>query len=207
MIRLLVTSGRGPAECRIALAKALDVMRCEADAASVSLDVALGPDTDGHGAGSAVAIVQGADAEAFAGRWIGSIQWVAASPVRPHHKRKNWFIGVIALPGAAETARTLDVRDVVFETTRAGGPGGQHQNTTESAVRAVHRPTGFSVVAREERSQHRNKAIALERLAALLKLAQSLAELTDRHAIQEKHDRVERGRPVRRFKGERFVAV
>jgi peptide chain release factor len=74
-------------------------------------------------------------------------------------------------------------------------------------VRAVHRPTGISVVAREERSQHRNKAVALERLEALLKLAQSLAELTDRHAIQENHDRVERGRPVRRFKGERFVAV
>ncbi|MDO9383663.1 MAG: hypothetical protein Q7T86_12440 [Hyphomicrobiaceae bacterium] len=57
------------------------------------------------------------------------------------------------------------------------------------------------MVAREERSQHRNKAIVLERLAALLKLAQSLAELTKRHTIQENHDRVERGRPIRRFKG------
>lgn len=207
MIRLLLTSGRGPAECRIALSKTLDVMRRESDATGLSLDIAEGPDPDGHGPASAVAILQGAGAEAFARRWTGSIQWVAASPVRPHHKRKNWFIGVIALPGVQETARALDVHDVAFETTRAGGPGGQHQNTTESAVRAVHRPTGFSVVAREERSQHRNKAIALERLAALLKLAQSLAELTDRHAIQEYHDRVERGRPVRRFKGERFVAV
>ena len=207
MIRLLLTSGRGPAECRIALSKTLDVMRRESDATGLSLDIAEGPDPDGHGPASAVAILQGAGAEAFARRWTGSIQWVAASPVRPHHKRKNWFIGVIALPGVQETARALDMHDVAFETTRAGGPGGQHQNTTESAVRAVHRPTGFSVVAREERSQHRNKAIALERLAALLKLAQSLAELTDRHAIQEYHDRVERGRPVRRFKGERFVAV
>jgi peptide chain release factor len=207
MIRLLLSSGRGPAECRIALARALDVMRREADAAGLALDVAAGPNPDGHGPASAVAILQGAGAETFARHWIGSVVWVAASPVRPHHKRKNWFIGVIALPDPQETARELDVRDVAFETTRAGGPGGQHQNTTESAVRAVHRPTGFSVVAREERSQHRNKAIALERLAALLKLAQSLAELTDRHAIQENHDRVERGRPVRRFKGERFVGA
>lgn len=207
MIRLLLTSGRGPAECRMALAKVLDVMRGEAEAAGLGLDIAEGLDPDGHGPGSAVAIVRGTGEEAFAARWMGSVQWIATSPVRPHHKRKNWFVGVIALPGVPEAARPLDQRDVEFETTRAGGPGGQHQNTTESAVRAMHRPTGFSVVAREERSQHRNKAIAMERLAALLKLAQSLAELTDKHAIQERHDRVERGRPVRKFKGERFLAV
>ena len=51
-----------------------------------------------------------------------------------------------------------------METFRAGGPGGQHQNTTESGVRLVHLPTGVRAVAREERSQHRNRALALERL-------------------------------------------
>ncbi len=50
------------------------------------------------------------------------------------------------------------------ETFRSGGPGGQHQNTTDSAVRLVHLPTGIRVVARDERSQHRNRQIALERL-------------------------------------------
>ena len=50
------------------------------------------------------------------------------------------------------------------ETFMAGGKGGQHQNKTESGVRLVHLPTGIAVTAREERSQHRNKQRALERL-------------------------------------------
>ena len=50
------------------------------------------------------------------------------------------------------------------ETFMAGGKGGQHQNRTESGVRLVHLPTGVLVISREERSQHRNKSIALERL-------------------------------------------
>ena len=57
------------------------------------------------------------------------------------------------------------------ETFAAGGPGGQHQNRTESGVRLTHLPTGIRVVAREERSQHRNRARALERLRERLEEA------------------------------------
>ncbi len=55
-----------------------------------------------------------------------------------------------------------------IETFRAGGPGGQHQNKTESAVRLTHLPTGITVIARESRSQHRNRQVALTRLRAAL---------------------------------------
>jgi peptide chain release factor len=209
MIRLLFTSGRGPAECRIALANALTVLEREAEAAGVSLDLATSRDPDGHGPASAIARIDGgAGAAALAGAWTGSILWVARSPVRPHHKRKNWFVGVLRLadePAGAETAPEIDPRDVHFEALRAGGPGGQHQNKTESAIRAVHIPTGRAVVAREERSQHRNKALALKRLAAQLALAKELAAIADSQAIQLAHDRLERGRPVRTFEGEGFT--
>ena len=50
------------------------------------------------------------------------------------------------------------------ETFMSGGKGGQHQNRTESGVRLVHIPTGVVVTSREERSQYRNKSIALQRL-------------------------------------------
>lgn len=56
--------------------------------------------------------------------------------------------------------------DIEFFT--GGGPGGQHRNKTESAVRIRHRPSGIVVVASERRSQHQNRAAALERLAAKL---------------------------------------
>ncbi len=59
--------------------------------------------------------------------------------------------------------------ECAVETFRAGGPGGQHQNKTESAVRLTHRPTGIVVTARESRSQHRNRARALDRLRTALR--------------------------------------
>lgn len=56
------------------------------------------------------------------------------------------------------------LRQCEVETFRSSGPGGQHVNKTESAVRLRHLPTGVVVTSREERSQHRNKAICLEKL-------------------------------------------
>jgi ribosome-associated protein len=67
-----------------------------------------------------------------------------------------------AMPLPAQLKKLLQDCDV--ETFRGPGPGGQHRNKTESAVRMTHRPTGIVRIARDDRSQLRNRRIALERI-------------------------------------------
>ena len=64
-----------------------------------------------------------------------------------------------------ELAFSVTKKDLVRQTFRCGGKGGQHQNKTESGVRFIHKPSGARGESREERSQHRNEKIAFNRLA------------------------------------------
>jgi ribosome-associated protein len=65
--------------------------------------------------------------------------------------------------------RALLEREVLVDVFRASGPGGQHVNKTESALRLTHPPSGVVVIARDSPSQHRNREIAFERLVERLK--------------------------------------
>jgi ribosome-associated protein len=68
------------------------------------------------------------------------------------------------------TDRTILEREVVVEPFRSGGPGGQHRNVTDSAVRLRHVPSSIQVTAADSRSQHRNRETAFARLITRLKL-------------------------------------
>ncbi|MFA6157929.1 peptide chain release factor H [Mesorhizobium sp.] len=199
-IDMLVTSAGGPVECRIAVMTLVEIVEREAGRLGCTLEVAYGHRPDRHGARSALLSLEGRHAEALAQEYCGTVKFIFKSPVRAEHKRRNWFVGVRTVDLTEVAATSIAASDVRFETLRAGGPGGQHQNTTDSAVRAEHLPTGIVVTARNERSQHRNKAIAMRRLEAMLRV------LADREAEQSKaaifiaNKALERGNEVKVFR-------
>lgn len=200
---LQITSGRGPAECQWVVARLVPVLVAEAEAAGMQAELLEAVDGDEAGTlRSALLSLAGDGAEALAAAWLGSVKWSGPSPFRPHHKRQNWFVGVERF--AVPEQPVWSERDLEWSTMRASGPGGQHVNKTESAVRVLHRPTGISVVAREERSQQRNKQLALARLAAQLAEREEQAAASADKARWTQHNSLERGNPIRSYTGADF---
>lgn len=201
-IFLHITAGDGPKECQWVVVKLALAFCKEARAAELGAEI-LWEGESLTVSPSLLLKVKGEEAKAFSRTRIGTTKWIGQSPYRKNHKRKNWFVGVSKAPDIATIAK-YDERDIRYQTLKASGPGGQHVNKTESAVRATHIPTGLTVTAQEERSQFANKRLTRIKIAMLLEAQKEIEESNRQDQMWSNHKNLERGNEVCVYEGVKF---
>jgi peptide chain release factor 2 len=156
---------------------------------SIEIDEA----TEGKEAGllSATFIVRGRFAFGLLSAERGVHRLVRISPFDSQSRRQTSFASLDVIPFLEDLSDEVEIdeKDLRIDTYRSSGAGGQHVNKTDSAVRLTHLPTGIVVSCQNERSQHQNKARAMQILAA--KLAQRNREERQAEIDQLGGDRTE----------------
>jgi peptide chain release factor 1 len=195
-ILLEIRSGTGGEEAALFAADLFRMYARFAERKRWKVEVLTTSQASAGGFKEVIALIEGKDVYSHL-KYESGVHRVQRVPETEAQGRIHTSAATVAvLPEAEEVDIKIDEKDLEIQVQRASGPGGQGVNTTDSAVRLTHKPTGLQVLCMDERSQHKNKAKAMKILRSrLLEMEQEKqdAERTEaRRSMVRSGDRSEK---------------